>query len=138
VIVLDTNVVSEPMRPQGDERVLNWLDEQVAETLYLTSTSYAELLTGVALLPDGKRKTGLHAALKTLIEQLFGSRILSFDQAAAEYYAQIAAKTRKAGLGITVADCQIASIAQAHGFQVATRDVTPFQAAGVRVINPWK
>jgi predicted nucleic acid-binding protein len=138
VIILDTNVVSEPMSLQGNERVLNWLDDQVAETLYLTSTSYAELLTGVALLPDGRRKSGLHSALKALIERLFGARVLSFDQAAAECYAQIVARTRKAGIGISVADCQIASIAEAHGFQVATRDVDAFQAAGVKIINPWE
>lgn len=138
MILLDTNVVSEPMKPQAAQRVLEWLDEQAAETLYLTSVAFSELLVGVAFLPDGKRKTGLHSALTTLIERLFGPRILSFDRVAAEHYASIAARTRKSGFSISVADCQIASIAQAHGFLVATRDVEPFRAAGVGVINPWE
>jgi toxin FitB len=138
VIILDTNVVSEPMKPRREERVLEWLDGQAAETLYLTSVSFAELLAGVAFLPDGNRKAGLHSALAALIERLFGPRILPFDRIAAEHYAQIVARARKAGFGISVADCQIASIAQAHGFLVATRDVEPFRAAGLRVINPWE
>jgi len=138
VIILDTDVVSEPMKRQRAERVLEWLDEQAADTLYLTAVSFAELLTGVAFLPDGKRKAGLHSGLTTLIERLFGARILVFDHVAAEYYAKIAARMRGAGLGISVADCQIASIAQAHGFLVATRDEEPFRAAGVGVINPWE
>jgi predicted nucleic acid-binding protein len=138
VIILDTNVVSEPMKPGREKRVLEWLDEQASETLYLTSVSFAELLVGVEILPDGKRKAGLHSGLTALIERLFGPRILPFDQAAAEQYARIVAEMRKAGLGISVAECQIASIALTHGFLVATRDVEPFRSAGVGVINPWE
>jgi predicted nucleic acid-binding protein len=138
VIVLDTNVVSEPMKPKREERVLEWLDKQASETLYLTTVSFAELLAGVAILPDGKRKSGLESGLTALIEHIFGPRILAFDYAAAERYAQIVARMQTAGAGISVADCQIASIALAHGFVVATRDAEPFHAAGVQVINPWK
>lgn len=138
MIVLDTNVVSEPMKPKREERVLEWLDKQASETLYLTTVSFAELLAGVAILPDGKRKFGLQSGLAALIGHIFGPRILAFDYTAAEQYSQIVARMRKAGAGISVADCQIASIALAHGFVVATRDAEPFRAAGVQVTNPWK
>lgn len=138
MIVLDTNVVSEPMkRGGGSTVVLQWLDRQVADTLYLTTTSLSELLVGIATLPRGKRKAGLDAALGDLMATLFGPRILSFDQRAALAYAPLVARARKAGRAISVADGQIAAIAAAQGFTVATRDTAPFLAAGVPVIDPW-
>ena len=138
MIVLDTNVVSEPMKARGSPAVRAWLDRQVAETLYLTSTSLAELLVGVEILPAGKRKDGLDTALAELVETLFGSRILPFDQEAAIAYAALVSRARAAGKVISVADGQIAAIATVHGFAVATRDTVPFTAAGVPVINPWE
>jgi toxin FitB len=137
VIILDTNVVSEPMRPNSDRRVEAWLDEQVAETLYITSISLSELLLGVELLPDGKRKDGLGAALRHLLETLFGERVLPFEIQAAIAYAARISKARAAGEAISTADGQIAAIAAVHGFTVATRDSSPFVAAGVSVVNPW-
>ena len=138
MIVLDTNVVSEPMRPNGNPAVRTWLDQQVAETLYLTATSLAELLMGVEILPGGKRREGLATALSELIESLFESRILPFDQQAAGAYAPLVGRARAAGQIVSVADGQIAAIATLHGFAVATRDTAPFVAAGVPVINPWE
>ena len=138
MIILDTNVVSEPMRPNGAPAVLAWLDRQADESLYLTATSFAELLLGVEILPPGKRKKGLAAALAELIAGLFGSRILPFDESAAKRYASLVGGARAAGRVVGVADGQIAAIAAAHGFAVATRDALPFQAVGVPVINPWK
>jgi predicted nucleic acid-binding protein len=137
MIVLDTNVVSEPMRLAGNPTVRAWLDRQVAETLYLTATSLAELLVGIEVLPSGKRKEGLAAALADLMATLFGSRILPFDQQAAAAYAPIVSRTRASGTSISVADGQIAAIASVCGFTVATRDTAPFLAAGLPVINPW-
>ena len=137
MIVLDTKVVSEPMKPDGDRRVEAWLDEQLAETLYITSISLSELLLGVELLPDGKRKKELGVALRDLLETLFGNRVLPFDLQAAITYATRISKARAAGRAISMADGQIAAIAAAHGFTVATRDTTPFVAAGVPVVNPW-
>jgi toxin FitB len=137
VIVLDTNVVSEPIRPHGNPAVRSWLDQQVAETLYLTATSLSELLMGVEILPDGKRKEGLGTILSELIDRLFESRILPFDQQAALVYAPLVGRARAAGHAISVADGQIAAIAALRGFTVATRDTGPFVAAGVPVINPW-
>jgi predicted nucleic acid-binding protein len=138
VIILDTNVVSEPMKAGGDRRVRDWLDEQFAETLYLTSISLSELLLGVEVLPDGKRKEGLATALTELLVQLFGQRILPFDQQAATVYATRVSRARASGRAISMADGQIAAIAAVHGFTVATRDTAPFTAAGVPVVNPWK
>lgn len=138
MIVLDTNVVSEPMKPNGDPAVQAWLDHQVAETLYLTATSLSELLVGIDILPDGKRKRGLDAALAELLARLFGSRILPFDHRAAVAYAPFVRRARTGGRTISVADAQVAAIAAVHGFTVATRDVQPFVAAGVPVINPWE
>lgn len=138
MIILDTNVVSEPMKPNGHLGVQAWLDGQVTETLYLTSTSLSELLLGVEVLPDGKRKLGLAAALNELLSSLFAARVLSFDQQAATLYAEHVSRARAAGRAISMADGQIAAIAAVHGFAVATRDTAPFVAAGVRVVNPWE
>ena len=113
------------------------MDQQVAETLYLTATNLSELLVGVQLIPDGKRRRGIESALTGAIENLFSDRILPFDKLAALSYAQIIAKTRAAGITVSVADGQIAAIAKVRGFSVATRDAGPFVAAGVTVINPW-
>jgi hypothetical protein len=138
VIILDTNVVSEPMKPDGHRGVQAWLDDQIAETLYLTSISLSELLLGVEFLSDGKRKVGLAAALSDLLSTLFGARVLPFDQQAATMYAQRVSRARAAGRAISMADGQIAAIAAVHGFTVATRDTAPFAAAGVPVVNPWE
>ncbi len=138
MIILDTNVVSEPMKPAGNPAVQAWLDRQVAETLYLTATSLSELLAGIEILPDGKRKEGLDTALNELLARLFGSRILPFDQQAAVAYAPIVSRVRASGRILSVADGQIAAIATVHGFTVATRDTAPFIAAAVPIINPWE
>ena len=138
MIVLDTNVISEPMRPHGSPAVRTWLDRQVAETLYLTATSLAELLVGIEILPRGKRKEGLATALAELVGTLFGSRILPFDQQAAAAYALVVGRARAAGTIISVADGQIAAIAAVHGYSIATRDAAPFRAAGLLVIDPWE
>jgi len=137
VILLDTNVVSEPMKAGGDSVVQEWLDRQAADTLYLTATNLAELLVGIDLLPEGRRKDGLAGALADLIVRLFGTRILPFDQEAATVYATLIARARGRGHVVSVADGQIAAIATVHGFSVATRDTAPFLATGVPTLNPW-
>jgi predicted nucleic acid-binding protein len=137
MIVLDTNVVSEAMKPEPALSVRDWLDEQVAETLFLSSVTVAELLFGVGALPDGRRKQKLAATLDGLLD-LFEGRILAFDTNAARHYAGLAVKARRAGEGFPTPDGYIAAIATAHGFAVATRDASAFSAAGVPVINPWR
>ena len=137
MILLDTNVVSEPIRRHPDSRVLDWLDTQVIETLYFSTISLAELLLGVENLPVGRRRTALAGVLEQQIADLFGDRIIPFDIPAAEAYARVVARARSQGLSISIADGQIAGIAAVHKFRVASRDEQPFRAAGLAVINPW-
>lgn len=138
MIIPDTNVVSEPMKPDGHHGVQAWLHDQIVETLYLTPISLSELLLGVEVLRDRKPKAGLASALSDHLSTLFGARVLSFDQQAATIYAGGVHRARAAGRAIFMADDQIAAIAAMHGFTVATRDTAPFAAAGVPVANPWE
>jgi predicted nucleic acid-binding protein len=137
MIVLDTNVVSEAMRPAPDERVLAWLNEQAAETLYISSVTLAELLCGIAALPDGKRKTMLARTLDGVMG-LFENRVLPFDAEAARHYADLAVNARNSRRGFPTPDGYIAAIAASRGFLMASRDTAPFEAAGMTVINPWE
>ena len=136
MILLDTNVVSEAMNPEPEPAVRNWLDEQVAETLYLSSITIAELMFGIGALPKGKRKDKLTAALDGVLA-LFADRILPFDTSAARRYADLAVKARAAGKGFPTPDGYIAAIASSHDFAVASRDISAFTAAGLSVIDPW-
>ena len=137
MIVLDTNVVSEAMKAQPTPAVRAWLDAQVAETLYLSSITLAEMLFGIGTLPVGRRKDALTQTLDGLLD-LFADRVLAFDADAARSYAELAVDARAAGKGFSQAYGYIAAIARARGFIVATRDVAPFQALGITVINPWQ
>ena len=137
MILLDTNVVSEPLKASGDTNVLAWIDAQIIETLYLSTISLAELRFGIAVLPEGKRRDTLHSSLERRILPLFAGRILSFDDTASQAYATLRASARTAGQAIAPADGYIAAIAATHGFAIATRDTSPFEAAGLVVINPW-
>ena len=137
MIILDTNVVSEPLRPRASGAVIDWLDSQPAEALFVTSINVAELWAGVALLPRGTRRRTLEASLEELLQRLFANRRLSFDDRAARAYAYIVEQTAADGHRVPLADGLIAAIARAHGFAVATRDGGPFKAAGVEVIDPW-
>jgi predicted nucleic acid-binding protein len=136
MIVLDTNVVSEAMKPKPHPSVRAWLNDQAAETLYLSSVTLAELLFGIAALPAGKRKDRLAQALDGLMG-LFRDRVLPFDIDAARRYAKLAVTAKTAGRGFPTPDGYIAAIAASRGFIVASRDTAPYEAAGVPVINPW-
>lgn len=136
MIVLDTNVVSEAMKPAPNAVVVAWLNDQAAETLYITSVTLAELLFGIQALPQGRRRDLLDGALNALLE-LFRDRVLSFDTEAARCYAELAVAARNGGRGFPTPDGYIAAIAASRGFIVASRDTAPFEAAGVVVINPW-
>ncbi len=138
MILLDTNVVSEPMRRRADRRVQEWLDAQAAETLCLSTISLCELLLGIESLPVGRRRNGLAAALEQQIVSLFEDRIIPFDVAAAEAYAKVVTLARANGYAISVADGQIAAIAVSRNLKIASRDEAPFRAAGLAVINPWQ
>lgn len=136
MILLDTNVVSEAMKPESAPAVRTWLDEQAAETLYLSSVTVAELMFGIGALPDGRRKDKLTAALDGVLE-LFADRILPFDTSAARRYAELAVRARAAGKGFPTPDGYIAAIAAAHDYAVASRDASAFAAAGLTAIDPW-
>lgn len=138
MILLDTNVISEPLRPAGDAGVLAWIDAQAIETLFLSAISLAELRFGIAALPAGQRRDALHTGLEQRVLPLFAARVLPFDEAAASAYATLRAEARAAGRAIAPTDGYIAAIAAAHQLSVATRDTAPFLAAGLTVINPWE
>ncbi len=138
MILLDTNVVSEPLRAAPDARVIKWIDAQSLETLYLSAITVAELRAGMALLPAGKRRAGLQQNLETRLLRLFAGRVLPFDLGCTQAYAELMAKARASGLAIASADGYIAAIAAANGLAVATRDTGLFEAAGAAVINPWQ
>ena len=137
MIVLDTNVVSEAMKPEPHPAARAWLNDQAAETLYLSSVTLAELLFGIGALPTGIRKDMLTLALGGLMG-LFRDRVLPFDIDAARLYAKLAVKEKTGGRGFPTPDGYIAAIAASRDFIVASRDTTPFEADGVSVINPWE
>ena len=137
MIVLDTNVVSEVMKPAPNPHVRAWLNNQAAETLYLTSVTLAELLFGIRLLPSGKRKDILVQALDRLMA-LFRNRVLPFDTDAAKFYAELAVAARGAGRAFPTADGYIAAIAASRRSMVASRDVAPYEATKIVVIHPWE
>ncbi|MCB2261375.1 MAG: type II toxin-antitoxin system VapC family toxin [Candidatus Thiosymbion ectosymbiont of Robbea hypermnestra] len=137
MIVLDTNLVSEAMKPGPDAAVRAWLNEQAAETLYLSSVTLAELLFGIAALPAGKRKDRLALALDGLLE-LFEGRVLAFDTNAAHHYAELAVTARSGGRGFPTPDGYIAAITASRGFMVGSRDTSPYAACGLQVVNPWE
>jgi hypothetical protein len=137
VILVDANVVSEPLKARGDPRVVAWLNRQPVETLFISTISVSEILFGVAALPTGKRRAKLVEAFESEILRLFAGRVLSFDLPAARAYASVMSAARASGRSISTADGQIAAIASANGFSIATRDEAPFREAGVSIVNPW-
>jgi predicted nucleic acid-binding protein len=137
MILLDTNLVSEPWRFKPDPPVVAWFDAQAVETLYLLVVTVAELRFGIAAMPAVRRRVVLHGRVEGALLPLFAGRILPFDLDASRTYAALMSKTKIAGLAIAVADGYVAAIAAAWGFGVASRDVGPLVAAGVAFINPW-
>jgi predicted nucleic acid-binding protein len=137
MILLDTNVVSELWRAEPNPNVLEWIDGQAIETLFLSAITVAELRHGLAAMEPGKRRTVYQERLEGEVLPAFTDRVLPFDLSASESYASLMARARAAGKAIGNADGYIAAIAATHQFAIATRDTGPFEAAGVAVINPW-
>jgi toxin FitB len=125
-------------RCETRRRPSRWIDAQPLETLYLSAITVAELRAGVAQLSSGKRRAGLHESLEKRVIPLFAGRVLPFDISCAQAYADLMVRARKAGVAVAAADGYIAAIAAANRLSVATRDIGPFKAAGVEVINPWQ
>lgn len=137
LILIDTFVISEMMRPNPAPQVLAWFGSQDASTLYLSAVGEAELRRGAAILPAGKRRNLLIAQIDAMIAEDFAGRVMLFNSEAAVAFAAVDVDRRKAGRPITFADCQIAATARAHGAAIATRNVGDFEDCGVQVMNPW-
>ena len=137
MIILDTNVVSELLRPVPEPKVKDWFEGQDRKSTYLTVLSEVELRLGVEIMPAGKRRDAMESTMEAMVILYFQNRILSFDRDAAWKYVQIAARLRKIGRPTDRFDCQIAAIASAHGAKVATRNVRHFEGCGLSLINPW-
>ena len=138
MIILDTNVLSELARPAPDQTVVGWLSAQPPDQMRLTVITEAELLTGIARMPAGRRKTELANTVASVLNDEFKDRILPFDRPAAAGYAPIFAARRASGRPISQFDCQIAAIARANEAAVATRNTRDFEDCGIEVINPWR
>jgi predicted nucleic acid-binding protein len=137
MIVLDTNVISELWKIAPDSNVLAWMDTQGAETLWLSAITVAELRFGLATMPEGKRRAIYRDRLEREVLPAFLGRVLAFDLDASRAYAEMMARAQAAGQSIGKADGYIAATAAVRGFMVATRDSSPFEAAGLAVLNPW-
>ena len=138
MIVLDTNVVSELMKPQPAEEVVSWMGGSPAASFYITSITEAEILHGVMLLPTGRRRHAIEATATAMFREDFPGRVLAFDEDAAWPYAQIATDRRKSGRPISHFDAQIAAIARSRKAVLATRNVSDFEGCGVEIVNPWR
>jgi len=137
VIILDTNVLSELMRPVPSTRVVRWVEKRPAAELFTTSITEAEIFYGIELLPKGKRREGLLAAAEAMFADDFAGRVIGFEGHAARAFSRIAARRRALGKPISHPDAEIAAIAQLHGAALATRDVADFDDCDIRLIDPW-
>ena len=138
MIVLDTNVLSELAKQSPDENVRRWLNSQLPAEIFVTAITRAEMLSGIALMPDGKRRAGMWVATERVFAEQFPDKVLPFDGDAATSYADVVAARKRRGRPVSGFDAMIAAIARAHKAAVATRDVRGFEHSGVTIINPWE
>ncbi|MHB1292894.1 MAG: PIN domain-containing protein [Sulfuricella sp.] len=138
MIVVDTHVISEVMRPQPSPAVLSWLNAQDGNQLFITTVILAEVGYGLRILPDGQRRWQLHSRFEQFIAQAFEERVLDFTASAARAYAEIMGHRKEVGHLMSLPDGQIASIAHTHGFAVATRNIKDFEDCGLELINPFE
>ena len=137
MIILDTNVVSELMRREADQNLLDWIARLDDSETCTTTVTQAEILTGIAVLPEGLRRSNFQAAAQEVFAQFQPSRLLAFDSAAAETFAMLVADRRRTGRPIQTLDAQIGAIAISHGAVLATRNVRDFMDCGIEIVNPW-
>jgi toxin FitB len=137
MIVLDTNVISDRMRLQPSLRVRNWLAAMPDRDVYTTAITKAEIMYGLAILPEGRRRRGFEEAAARVFSEDFSGRILSFDDRAASHFAAVSSERRRRGRPIAIFDAMIASIARAHDAIVATRNLKDFEGTGIRIVDPW-
>ncbi|MEA2602536.1 MAG: toxin FitB [Acidobacteriota bacterium] len=138
MIIVDTNVVAEMMKPSPDLSVVSWLNDQESAALFLTTVTIGEIGYGLEILPQGKRRLHLEQGFERVIAEAFTGRVLVFDEEAARYYGVVMGRRRAISRPLSIQDGQIASIARAKGFVVATRNVRDFVECGVEVVNPFE
>ena len=136
--ILDTNVLSELMKPNPSPEVVAWTESNLWSELFISAITQAEILYGLDLLPSGKRKDALQIAARLMFEEDFSQRILPFDHIAAQHYASVVSTRKKSGKPISQFDAQLASIAKCRGANVSTRNESDFSNCGITIINPWK
>ena len=137
MVILDTNVISELIRPRPHPAVVEWIDQQNAFELWITAVTAAELRTGVALLPEGRRKSDLHLHIERLLDETFAGYVLPFDDRSAIPYADIVSGRRNKGRSIAFQDAQIGAICLQQGMTLATRNTRDFEDTGIDLIDPW-
>ena len=137
MMILDTNVLSQLMRMEPEPRVMQWITSQASRTLHTTSVTKAEILHGIALMPDGRRKYDFLESARQMFDTDFAGRVLPFDEGAAEDYADLLSYRRKIGRPMSAFDAQIAAIARRHQASMATRDIEDFSDCGLVLVNPW-
>ena len=137
MIILDTNVLSEVIRPVPDARVADWLERQPREATFATAISRAEMLAGVAVLPDGARRNMLGRLVHRLFESQFDDSLLPFDRQAADRYGELIARRRALGRPIGTMDALIAAVALSCGTAIATRNIADFEELGLDLVDPW-
>ena len=137
MVVLDTNVVSELMRPSPNPAIESWIADRPAASLFFSAVGEAELRFGLAIMPAGRRRDAFASEIEAMLREDFADRILPFDSEAARVYAVIAASRRVAGRPIAEADCQIAAIARSRDMALATRNVRDFEDTGIHILDPW-
>ena len=138
MIVLDTNVLSEGLRPKPSQLVIEWLLSLADSEVFTTAVTEAEIRYGLEILAPGKKRSALAQTIRLALETEFAGRVLPFDSAAARRYGTLLAQRRRSGRAMSHADAQIAAIAQAHGARLATRNVSDFAGCGIELINPWE
>jgi predicted nucleic acid-binding protein len=138
MIILDTNVVSELMRPTPERMVLRWFSSQAAEDLHVTTVTMAEILYGIELISSARRRDVVRVGVEKMFGEVLADRILTFEDRAALAFAQIASARRRQSKQISGVDAQIAAIARVHGATLATRNTYIFEGCGVRLVNPWE
>jgi predicted nucleic acid-binding protein len=138
MIILDTNIVAEMMKTAPAPSVVAWLNEQETSALYLTAVTVGEIAFGLRVLPRGKRRRQLESGFERVVAEAFAGRILSYDEEAARHFGEVMGRRKEIGRPLSILDGQIASIARAGGYTVATRNVRDFVDCGVEIVNPFE
>lgn len=138
MIVLDTKVVSEPLKLRPDDGVMRWLSVQAPESLFISTITIAEMLTGVEKMPKGRKRNALGTALNEQVLPLFAGRVLDFNMQCAAAFSKVIVAANAAGNDIDFADAAIAAISVASGFHLATRNVRDFRGVALEILNPWE